>query len=144
MTINSIAKYILGNVALCRFIVIFLFAISCISCIYDIFKISLAELFPYISGEISLHNLSELPFIGATAFCTFLIFYSKEHHSYKHIIVSILLMTVSLFLRLFSSDTELINDIIIVPVAMVGVSLLLLLMFEKTENYIKDKDIHNV
>ena len=144
ITINNVAEYILGNIKLCRLIIAFLFAIGAISCMYDILKISVAHLFPYISGDFSLFNISELPFFCSVVFCFFMIFYSKKHHSFISLAVSALLMAVSFVLRVFSADMELINDITIIPISMGGVSIILLLMFEKISTPKGNKPIHKV
>ncbi|MBE6877158.1 MAG: hypothetical protein E7496_10665 [Ruminococcus sp.] len=133
--INNAAKYILGNMILCEFIVVFLFAFSCYACIFDFFKISLSELTSqFFNPDSVVTEVSDAVFFWIGAFCMFVILYSNQSGKATQTIFSIVLLIIVLIARALTNSLTIDKmDISIIPMGITVIPILLLILFSKID-----------
>ena len=134
ITINNVAKYILGNMTICKFIAVFMFALSCYSCIFNFLQISICELTARFSQSASSEvAVADSVFFWIGAFDVFVILYSKHFGKKSQIVFTVLLLIVIFIAKVLSDSSAITRiDASVIPVIIVFIPVLLLDLISKT------------
>lgn len=146
VNINNIRQYVLGNIALCNFVVILLYGISCFSCIFEFCRASLSEI-PYSFAKQSypLISLSDSVFLWTGAFSLFVFLYSRQHGSFIHQLISLVSLIITFVLSaMFSVQSLQTEQVILISAFTMIIPIYLLCMYSSISKNVKSEDIQNV
>lgn len=134
------------SMGLCDFIVIFLYGMSCFSCISEFFKAALLEI-PcfYNNQDCSVLPLSDSILFWIGAFCLFAFLYSKQCGLFRHRLASFLLLIITFIISaIFSERLLQTEQVILISAFAMIIPIYLLCMYSSISKNIKSEDIQKV
>ena len=99
-TIKNTFINVFGNVLLCDLVIVLLFGLSCVSCIFECLRASILQIpFFYSDQTYSLMSLSNSVFFTTGIFSLFMVFYSLRYlQTDQVILVSALTIIIPIYL----------------------------------------------
>lgn len=135
-TIKNTFINVFGNVLLCDLVIVLLFGLSCVSCIFECLRASILQIpFFYSDQTYSLMSLSNSVFFTTGIFSLFMVFYSLRYSSLKHKVVSLCLSALTIILSaLFSTQLLQTDQVILVSALTIIIPIYLVSVYSKIKN----------